>query len=161
MKIYISIPISGHDLAAQRAKAREIADKLRKLGHEPVNPFDTPKPSGNLSEKEEYAYYIGEDIKKLITCDAVFMCDGWNCSKGCCIEKQVAYILKLTVYEDIDMIPSEITSCRTDKAMAFYSHLLDLVEQERISKNYPKWCELERLYVDLFGEDIFVEHFNK
>lgn len=42
MRIYISIPISGHDLATQRATASEIAEKIKALGHEPVNPFDTP-----------------------------------------------------------------------------------------------------------------------
>ncbi len=98
MKIYISIPISGHDLAAQKAKAEEIADKLRKLGHEPVNPFDTPPPSGNLSEEEEYAYYIGEDMKKLLTCNVVFLCDGWNRSKGCRLEVQAALLYGMRLY---------------------------------------------------------------
>lgn len=90
MKIYISIPISGHDLAKQREKAEEIADKLRKLGHEPVNPFNTPEAPAEMNEKEKYAYYMGEDLKRLLTCDAVFMCKGWNLSRGCCTEEFVA-----------------------------------------------------------------------
>lgn len=104
MKIYISIPISGHDLKAQREKAEEIADKLRKLGHEPVNPFDTPKPEKACSEREEYAHYIGEDIKKLLTCDAVFLCDGWNCSKGCSLEGQAALVYGLKQYGRLEDI---------------------------------------------------------
>lgn len=101
MKIYISIPISGHDLKAQREKANEIADKLRKLGHEPVNPFDTPEAPKGLSDKEEYAYYIGEDMKRLLTCDAVFLCDGWKNSQGCNIEQTAAFQLGLgRIYYD-------------------------------------------------------------
>lgn len=98
MKIYISIPISGHDLAAQRAKAKEIADKLRKLGHEPVNPFDTPEAPPDMSDKERYAYYMGEDIKRLLMCDAIVICEGWNKSKGCCLEFHAASIYGLIQY---------------------------------------------------------------
>lgn len=90
MKIYISIPISGHDLKAQREKANEIADKLHKLGHEPVNPFDTPEAPKGLSDKEEYAYYIGEDIKRLLMCDAVYFHPQWTKSKGCSTEHDIA-----------------------------------------------------------------------
>ncbi len=110
MRVYVSIPISGHDLAAQKAKAEEIADKLRKLGHEPVNPFDTPPPSGNLSEKELYAFYMGEDVKKLLTCDAVYLCDGWAMSNGCRAEIAIAevYGIKRYYYNHsfIDDIPN-------------------------------------------------------
>lgn len=104
MKIYISIPISGHDLKAQREKANEIADKLRKLGHEPVSPFDTPKPEKACSEREEYAHYIGEDIKKLLTCDAVFFCYGWHHSKGCRLEGQAALVYGLEQYGRLEDI---------------------------------------------------------
>lgn len=97
MKIYISIPISNRDLAAQKAKAREIADKLRKLGHEPVNPFNTPEAPAEMNEKEKYAYYMGEDLKRLLTCDAVFMCKGWNLSRGCCTEEFVARMYGIKV----------------------------------------------------------------
>lgn len=105
MKIYISIPISGKDLATQRAKANEIADKIRALGHEPVNPFDTPEPQGDLSEKEKYAYFMGEDIKRLLMCDAIFLCPCWNKSKGCRAEFGVAMAYKLDDYCSIGDIP--------------------------------------------------------
>lgn len=90
MKIYISTPITGHDPATQRAKAADIAGKIRSLGHEPVNPFDTPPPPACTDEKQRYAYYMGEDIKRLLLCDAIFMCEGWRRSKGCKAEYEVA-----------------------------------------------------------------------
>ena len=107
MKIYISIPISGHDLAAQRAKANAIADNLRKLGHEPVNPFDTPESPQGLSDKDKYAYYIGEDLKRLLTCDAVFLCNGWSESRGCRLEAQTALIYGLKQYGRFEDVPNE------------------------------------------------------
>lgn len=105
MKIYISIPISGYPIEEQKAKAREIADKLRKLGHEPVNPFDTPEAPQGLSEKERYNYYMGEDLKRLLTCDAIFLCDGWDKSKGCRVEAGAALAYKLQVYGRFEDVP--------------------------------------------------------
>ncbi|MBD5224840.1 MAG: DUF4406 domain-containing protein [Bacteroidales bacterium] len=105
MKIYISIPITGCDPAIQRAKAAEIADKIRALGHEPVNPFDTPLPPAGLSDKERYAYFMGEDIKRLLMCDAIYMCAGWVKSKGCKAEYDVAGCYHLERFRNLAIIP--------------------------------------------------------
>lgn len=105
MKIYISIPISGYPIEEQKAKAREIAEKLRKLGHEPVNPFDTPEAPQGLSKKEQYVYYMGEDIKRLLMCDAIFFCEGWYKSRGCRLEADVAIIYKLQEYGRFEDVP--------------------------------------------------------
>lgn len=108
MKIYISIPLSGHPIEEQKAKAREIAKKLKALGHEPVNPFDTPESPQGLSDKEKYAYYMGEDLKRLLTCDAVFLCNGWSESRGCRLEGQTALIYGLKQYGRFDDVPNEM-----------------------------------------------------
>ena len=50
--------------------------------------------------------------------------------------------------------------CDKKQALTFYEHLLDLVEKDRMSKNYSEWCELEREYIALIGEKYFTEHFN-
>lgn len=105
MKIYISIPMTGHDLATQKAKAAEIAEKIKALGHEPVNPFDTPEPPAGLSEKERYAYYMGEDIKRLLMCDAILLYEGWRKSKGCNLEHETANAYGLLVFHNISAIP--------------------------------------------------------
>ncbi len=98
MKIYISLPISNKELSAQREKANDIADKLRELGHEPVNPFDTINPPGGLREDERYAYYMGEDMKKLLMCDAVYLCKGWDKSRGCRTEEFAARINGIKIF---------------------------------------------------------------
>lgn len=90
MKIYISIPITGHDLMTQTGKALEIAEKIKALGHEPVNPFDTPLAPPEMSDKEKYAYYMGEDIKHLLMCDAAYFHSEWTKSKGCSTEHDIA-----------------------------------------------------------------------
>lgn len=105
MKIYISIPITGHDLATQQATAAQIADKIKSLGHEPVNPFDTPLAPPEWSEQQKYAYYMGRDIEKLLVCDAIYFCDGWHESKGCRVESYIAETYGLKIYHDLRYIP--------------------------------------------------------
>lgn len=92
MKIYISSPISGKSFYPQYAKAAEVAEQIRALVHEPVNPFDTPEPPAELSEKARYAYFMGEDIKRLLMCDAALFCDGWRDSNGCMAEYRIAQV---------------------------------------------------------------------
>lgn len=108
MKIYISIPISGHPIEEQKEKAEYIAERLKALGHEPVNPFDTPEAPVEMNEKEKYAYYIGEDLKRLLTCDAVYLCKGWSGSRGCRLEAQTALIYDMEQYGRFEDVPNEM-----------------------------------------------------
>lgn len=108
MKIYISIPISGKDLATQQAVAKETAERIRTLGHEPVNPFDTPPAPPEWTEKQKYAYYMGEDIKRLLMCDVAYFCEGWRDSDGCLMEFNAAQIYGITRYVNINDIPAII-----------------------------------------------------
>lgn len=105
MKIYISIPISNCGLATQRATASEVAERIKALGHEPVNPFDTPLAPPEMSEKEKYAYYMGEDVKRLLMCDAAYFCECWHNSKGCLIESYIAETYGIKHYHDLRFIP--------------------------------------------------------
>ena len=58
-----------------------------------------------------------------------------------------------------DAVGEEILTCEKSKAMQLYSHLLDLVENERMSEHYSEWCDLEREYIALFGENVFADYF--
>jgi len=105
MKIYISIPISNLDLATQQSVAAQTAERIKALGHEPVNPFDTPLAPPEWTEKQKYSYYMGEDIKRLLMCDAAYFCEGWRGSDGCLLEFNAAQIYNITRYVNINDIP--------------------------------------------------------
>lgn len=89
MKVYISLPITGHDLAEVRLRAEEAKQFLTGMGYEPVSPLDvSPDPDAPYHE------HIGRDIAALLTCDAVLFLDGWKASRGCNLEMEAALIYK-------------------------------------------------------------------
>lgn len=85
MKIYISIPITGHNEARQRQHADLVKAALSRAGHKPVNPFEI-YPGKNPT----YADHLCCDLRALADCDAIFLCDGWHNSRGCRIERTFA-----------------------------------------------------------------------
>ena len=87
MKIYISLPITGHDIEEVEARCIFAKSVLKKKGHTPVSPLD-------VSDNPDAPYHehIGRDIAALLTCDAALFLDGWNKSNGCLLEYFAAII---------------------------------------------------------------------
>lgn len=95
MKIYVSIPISGHDIDKQKTKAIDIKRGLEKQGFEVVTPFEVA-PEPNMP----YSYYMGRDIEALLECDAIYMCEGHEQSKGCRLELTAALTYGKQIYNN-------------------------------------------------------------
>ena len=53
-----------------------------------ITPFDV----NENEDKDSYARKMGNDIEALLECDAIYMCKGWQDSKGCMAEFAVAKI---------------------------------------------------------------------
>ena len=104
MKIYISLPISGKNIMTQTGIALTVAEQISDLGHEPVNPFETPLAPPEWPERQKYAYYMGRDLEKLLLCDAALFCEGWRSSDGCLLEFNAAQIYDITRYVNINDI---------------------------------------------------------
>lgn len=85
MKVYISIPISGHDEKKVREHADRIKAALSRAGHRPVNPFDI-----YVGHAPTYVEFLCADLRALADCDAIFLCEGWQFSRGCRIEANFA-----------------------------------------------------------------------
>ncbi len=94
-KVYISIPISGKDITEVKLHLDFVKNRLVSKLYEQVTPFDV-SPDSNAS----YAEHMGRDIQALLECDAVYFCRGWQDSKGCQAEYEVAKIYgKQMVFE--------------------------------------------------------------
>ena len=94
MKVYISLPITGKDLQEQKSYARHVASLLSEAGFTHVNPFDN-----GLGDDAPYEEHIKADLKLMLGCDAIILCEGWLLSKGCVLESHVATACGLTVVD--------------------------------------------------------------
>lgn len=91
-KIYISSPITGHNLNERREFFARIEKELTILGYKPVNPMSKPLP-----ESAPYTEHMKEDLRLLLGCDGIVVPNRWCCSKGCEIERRVADICGIPV----------------------------------------------------------------
>lgn len=99
-RIYISLPMGGYeDTVRERYdKACKTLKRIYKVNFpnidlEIVSPgnIDSFTEDGYIGEERKpWEYYIGEDVKILLTCNGIYMTEGWKTSKGCKVELAVA-----------------------------------------------------------------------
>lgn len=86
----MSLPISGYDLEERKQCARMV--EMHLVENMP-KPLQVRTPFTVCPEIDKpYSYYMGKDIEALLECDAVYFCKGWQNSKGCMAEFEVAKI---------------------------------------------------------------------
>ena len=101
-RIYISLPISHYDLEERREYAQRVEDVLNHY-YEVVNPL-----KNGLPEDADWREHMRVDLQDLLTCDCIFMCAGYEASKGCKLELDVATSCGLGVkYERDEYNPEE------------------------------------------------------
>lgn len=82
MKVYISGQISG--VKGYQKNFAVASQEIIMRGHIPVNPANV------VHEGWSYKEYIDYDLILLSMCDAIYMLDGWQKSKGARLERQYA-----------------------------------------------------------------------
>lgn len=92
-KIYLSFPISGYDIEERRDTAMQMEVKLRGAGFDVFNPLNNGLPVTATTQE-----HMKADITALLTCDSIFLMNGWNRSAGCKCELDVATAIGLDVF---------------------------------------------------------------
>ena len=98
--IYISLPISCHEDTYEQRLDEAVA--YVKLMHTEYEYIITQKEIAERLEdyqpmKPKYKEYLLADMVAISRCDAIFMCHGWENSKGCKAEREFAYAIGLTI----------------------------------------------------------------
>lgn len=94
-KVYISVPITGHDIECVRKKVEEAKVVVIANGLIPISPLDV---STNLNAP--YSEHMGKDITALLECTMAYFLRGWEKSNGCCLEFVAAKIYgKQVIFE--------------------------------------------------------------
>jgi len=89
---YIAGPMRGMD-RLNRPAFYTAATRLRKAGHEAVNPFEL-----TLAEDLSIRDYMKVDLPALLECNGVALLPGWEKSKGARVEALVAWECGLAVH---------------------------------------------------------------
>jgi len=100
-KIYISGPISNQPNLNREAFYQE-AERIDKSGNIGINPHIVCDGIEHLYENwyemtgdEKWRAYMVEDIRALLTCDAIHLLPGWENSRGAVIEEMIAEALNI------------------------------------------------------------------
>ena len=78
------------------------AARLRALGYHVENPAENPEPSCGT-----WLAYMRIAITQLVQCDAIALLDGWQDSRGACVERTLADGLGLPVLRAKDITEAE------------------------------------------------------
>lgn len=106
MKIYLSGPISGYDLEERKQAfenaRKEILDFCERWGeksggHTEVEVFSPPHA---YKEGMTYAQIMRYDIEQLLKCDLIVFLTGWQDSRGCKAEREVAKVCGIKILFD-------------------------------------------------------------
>lgn len=91
-KIYISGPISGLPLETVYNNFTNAEVQLLEQGYEVVNPLNNGLPTTATWEE-----HMRADLRLLLDCDAIYMLEGWEKSRGARIEYALAVDLKMDI----------------------------------------------------------------
>ena len=104
--IFVSIPITGKEDSYD--ERLEEAVKYIKEKYPEYERIVTPKEAAYKLDRlyfpitPEYKDYLSADIGELTTCDAIFMCNEWELSKGCKAERAFAEAIGINViYQNV------------------------------------------------------------
>lgn len=103
--VYISGPITGYNLKEVKERFENYESLLRKNGYIPVNPLkDVPDDAPTYGT--DYEKYMREDLKNLLSCDAIFQMEGWCSSLECRLENNIATVcsIPLLIYNEAEYI---------------------------------------------------------
>lgn len=108
MNVMISQPMGGKTEEQILDVKQKATEYLESQGHIVIDTlFNGYEFSDETLERNGIVsipvYFLGESIKQMAKCDAVYFCDGWEKARGCLIEHGVAkaYGLKI-LYEGLD-----------------------------------------------------------
>ena len=91
-KVYISGAISGLPIEDVKMSFNSAEKTLEERGFIPVNPIKVQPFVKGFT----WLDYMKADIKALVDCDAIYLLDNWESSKGAVIEVDLA--LSLGIY---------------------------------------------------------------
>ena len=129
IKVYVSLPITGQENTVMErclkaklqiemlfATADTKGYELEVVFPKDVDKIGTPEQDNT----KPLGYWLGEDVKLLMECEAVFFCEGYGKSRGCQLEDKCATLYHKTILsqcasKDYNVLVLESLVCELDK----------------------------------------------
>lgn len=106
-KLYISTPINGRKEKRFYDKFNSAKERVEVIKQEIKKRIDVDFEVRFLSTFDinkidgDEAFALGRCVTEVVGCNAIYMDEGWEDSKGCFLELSAAYIYHLVVFFDI------------------------------------------------------------
>lgn len=94
--VYISLPITGKDLKEVRQHIAEVRTMLHEKGCMSLSPLGM----SGWEPGQSWEWYMVRCIDMMRHCDAIYLCKGWEESRGCNMEKEYAEFKNLKIYKE-------------------------------------------------------------
>lgn len=129
MKIYISLPMTGYTKTVNKRYYNAYEELIKKYGKDItiVGPTNVDEFDENGLNPEapihSWSWHMGEDVKVLLECDAIYMCRGWFASEGCRIELAVARMkgIEVVKQENADTFLDPVLADNFDPRMLAFA----------------------------------------
>lgn len=128
MKVYISGSISARPLDEARDQFRRAKEYLQEQGHTTVSPMENSLPRSASWEK-----HLSIDIILLLGCDAIYLLQGWEISRGATLERMIAIETGKTIIYEKKPEP-ELERAKDAIAMTMAHSFCDLMAKNRHRK---------------------------
>ena len=112
MKVYISGQISGLDPFEAESRFDKAEEFLQGIGIDVVNPWDN-----GLPEESTWIQHLCKDLEMLHECSHIYMMDGWQLSRGACIEYDFAIRTGKTVLFESGIVRNRGIILRIENAI--------------------------------------------
>ena len=89
--VYISGSISGRDRLDAEYHFKSVQDKIEEEDRYVYNPME-------FKERDSWEDYMRDGLAALVDADAIVMLEGWQESRGACLERHVAFELNIPIY---------------------------------------------------------------
>ena len=100
--LYICHPYTG-DIEVNILKVNTICNQLLNQGYWIYSPLTMSHPLEQLRHRD-HSFWIKQDLKMLEKCDVLVLCEGWQDSKGCCMEYERALRLPMEIVNVRDLL---------------------------------------------------------
>ena len=142
MKVYISGQISGLDPFEAESRFDKAEEFLQGIGIDVVNPWDN-----GLPEESTWIQHLCKDLELLNECSHIYMLDGWQLSRGACIEYDFAIRTGKTVLFESGIIRNRGIILRIENAI-----------HEVTGLTLREYSERSRKRDEFFARMLFVYH---